>query len=169
MKKKKLALTVILSGCISLAATSALAQSGKPVFQFTEKNGLFEQKIDVMDSIKTAVKHGLTPNELKMMAGKMPFDDQKAKTVLLPHLKKLLGSRYGELERAFKKSVSGSLYWSDGRLLGSAGAPKDRYHAIFEFDTNGEVRAALKDTGTDIATCTDFGQVNPGYFCEHFF
>lgn len=169
MKNKRFAAAILLSGCAYLGATSAIAQTSKPAFQFTEKDGSFEQKIDVMDSVKTVVKHGLAQNDLKRMSGKMPFEDKQTMTVLLPHLKKLLGSRYGELERAFKKSVTGPLDWEDGGLVGRAGAGKNRYHAIFEFNVNGEVRAALKDTGTDIATCTDFGEVNPGYFCEQVF
>jgi hypothetical protein len=169
MKNKRHVAAILLVGCACLGATRAIAQTGTPAFQFTEKDGSFEQKIDVMDSVKTVVKHGLTQNDLKRMVGKMPFEEKQTMTVLLPHLKKLLGSRYGELERAFKKSVTGPLDWEDGGLVARAGAGKNSYHAIFEFNVNGEVRAAVKDTGTEIATCTDFGEVNPGYFCEQVF
>ena len=169
MKNIQFIAAILLSGCAYIVTTSATAQTAKPAFQFTEKDGSFEQKINVMDSVKTVVKHGLAQNDLKKMVGKMPFEDKQTMTLLLPHLKKLLGSRYGELERAFKNSVTGPLDWEDGRLVGRAGAGKNRYHAIFEFNVSGEVRAALKDTGTEIATCTDFGEVNPGYFCEQVF
>lgn len=149
---------------LTALSSSALAES-EIAFTYVDKSKpSFEQTVNVTKPIKKVVKHNFTKEQL------IGFDNYPSMVgEQIPLLKKLFGPRYFELKRAFDESNAGPLYWNGKSLIGHAGAGKNDYHAIFEFSPDGNVKGALRDDSHDVATCTDFGDVEPGYFCKKHF
>lgn len=155
--------------------------AGKTEFQVTVKDEFGTQKVNVTSAVQNNVKHSLTEKQLQSYSGKFLFDDftpamagKDVRPVLVPLLKDLLGNRYEELPKTFKNNMTSPMTFQNGVLSAQAGRANQRFHAIYEFGVDGSVRAALKDRGSsgsdkEVATCTDFGKVNPGYFCENDF
>lgn len=133
---------------------SSLLMSSLVCFALLPILGNAQSKTQVVSKL---VRHSLSSAQLSKLNGKM-YWDKEAKAALTPALKQLLGSKWAEFDKSFHTSTP--MIYKNGALHGSGF--RGMNGAALEFKDNGIAVAALKEAGT----CTDFGEVNPGYLCE---
>jgi hypothetical protein len=149
---------------------TAQAQVKKVEFQVAVKDAIGSQKVNVTSAVSKDVRHQLSAPMLKQLETSS-VDSGPFQRELEAPLRELFGPQFSEIAKAIGSTITSRIFLpKEGVLIIDSGRPADRYNATIEFHLDGSVRAAFKDRGSSgrsgIATCTDFGRINPGFFCE---
>lgn len=116
-----------------------------------------QQVVTRTQVVPRSVPHKLNTQQLSRLKGKL-YWDADAQALLGPALSQLLGDRWDRFDASFQ--TTGPLVYNQGMLSGRGRTAE--VVAAFEFQPGGLVVAGLMEQGR----CTEFGPVNPGYFCH---